>query len=72
MAGIRLVEESMQRQTPHTLNALQKLVMAMGAVSKNAGKKTVFGRDKGQEAYSHFLQMLRATIHAMVLDGLVQ
>ena len=72
MAGIRLVEESMQRQTPHTLNALQKLVMAMAAVSKNAGKKTLFGRDKGQEAYSHFLQVLRATVHAMVLDGLVQ
>lgn len=72
MAGLRLVEENMIRRCPHTLNAFQKLVMAMADVRKNAGKKSLFGRDKGQEAYANFLGKLRATIHSMILDGLIQ
>lgn len=71
MAGLKLVEETMQRRTPHTLNALQHLVMAMADVRKNAGKKSFFGRDKGQEAYAKFLAHLKATVHSMILDGLI-
>lgn len=71
MAGIRMFEEQLQLLTPHTYNALQKLVMAMADLAKNAGKKTLFGRDKGQEAYANFLSMLKVTIHSMVLDRLI-
>lgn len=72
MTGLRLVEETMQRNTPHTLNALTKLVMAMADVRKNSGKKTLFGRDKGQESYAAFLKTLKITVHSMVLDGVIQ
>jgi len=72
MAGMGLYQDQLQIMTPHTLNALQKLVMAMADVVKNAEKKTFFGRDKGQEAYSHFLKILKITIHAMVLDGVIR
>jgi len=39
MAGIRMFEEQLQIMSPHTLNALQKLVMAMADLAKNSGKK---------------------------------
>lgn len=45
--------------------------MAMAEVANNAGKKTFFGRDKGQKSYTKFLEKLRATLHSMVLDGLI-
>ncbi len=44
----------------------------MADVTKNTGKKTLFDRDKGQESYSKFLSMLKITIQAMVLDGVVR
>lgn len=72
MAGIRLYEERLRIETPHTYNALTKLVMAMAAVENNAGKRTFFGRDKGAEAYSKFLQALKLTLHSMVLDGVAR
>ena len=45
MAGIRMYEEQLRIITPHTFNALQKLVMAMTDTANNAGKKTFFGKD---------------------------
>lgn len=72
MAGMRLYQDQLQIMTPHTLNALQKLVMAMADVVKNADKKTFFGRDKGQKSYSLFLQALKITNHAMILDGVIR
>lgn len=72
MAGMRLYEEQLRIMTPHTFNALQKLVMAMADVTKNAGKKTLFGRDKGQESYSKFLSALKGTLQSMVLDGVIR
>ena len=71
MAGIRMFEEQLRLMTPHTFNALTKLVMAMAGVAKNAGKKTFFGRDKGQESYSKFLETLKITLQCMVLDGVI-
>lgn len=72
MAGLRTIEENMHVLTPHTLNTLQKLVMAMVGVNNSVGKKTLFGRDKGQEAYSKFLLALKVTAHAMILDGVIE
>ncbi len=61
----------MQLMTPHTFNALSKLVLSMAKVNNNAGKKTFFGKDKGQESYSKFLGMLKNTLQSMVLDGVI-
>jgi hypothetical protein len=72
MAGIRLYEHNLRVLSPHTFNSLQHLVMSMAAVHKNAGKKTFFGRDKGQDSYSKFLVTLRSTLQSMLLDGLVK
>ena len=72
MAGNKLFEEQLRIMTPHTYNALTKLIMAMAGVSKNAGKKTFFGRDKGQEAYEKFLNSLKATLQCMVLDEVIR
>lgn len=69
---MRLYREQLPIVIPHTFNSLQKLVMAMADVVKNADKRTWFGSDKGQLAYAHFLKMLRATLQSMVLDQLVR
>lgn len=71
MAGNKLFEEQLHLITPHTYNALTKLVMAMSGVVKNSGKKTLFGRDKGQESYSKFLITLQKALQSMVLDGVI-
>ena len=72
MAGNQLFERQLRHFSPHTCNALTKLVMAMAAVTKNTGKKTLFGRDKGQESYSKFLEALKVSLQAMILDRLIQ
>ena len=63
---------SFQQSSPHTFNALQKLVMAMADYQKNRGRKTFFGRDKGLIAYKAFEEALRDTLLAMVLDGAIK
>ena len=68
MAGIRMFEEQLQIMSPHTLNALQKLVMAMADLAKNAGKKTFFGRDKGQEAYKIHEDFHMEMVAKMLID----
>lgn len=72
MAGIRMYEDQMRIMTPHTFNALQKLVMSMADVVKNAGKTTFFGHDKGLKSYAQFLSKLKETLQSMVLDGVVR
>jgi len=72
MAGNKYYEQLLQLQFPHTYNALTKLVMAMADVAKNTGKKSFFGRDKGQEAYDKFQKSLRITIQCMVLDSVIR
>jgi hypothetical protein len=72
MAGVRIIEDQLRLTIPYTFNALTKLVMAMADVAKNAGKRTFFGRDKGQASYSEFLRALKVTVHSMVLDRVVQ
>ena len=72
MAGDPFAKQQLQIIFPHTHNALQKLVMAMEDVSKNTGKKTFFGKDKGQEAYDKFQKSLRVTIQCMVLDSVIR
>lgn len=61
-----------QESAPHTFNALQHLVMAMADFSKNRGKTSFFGKDKGLAAYKKFEDKLRDTLLAMVLDGVIE
>ncbi|MEW7986747.1 MAG: hypothetical protein AB2805_03830 [Candidatus Thiodiazotropha sp.] len=60
-----------QIRFPHTFNSLQQLVMAMAKYEKNRGKKTLFGKDKGLNSYKKFEDVLRDTLLAMVVDGVV-
>ncbi len=60
-----------QIRFPHTFNSLQKLIMAMATYQKNRGKKTLFGKDKGLDSYKKFESVLRDTLLAMVVDGVV-
>lgn len=48
MTGIQLFEEQLRIMTPHTYNALQKLVMSMAKVAKNANKKPYLAAIKGR------------------------
>lgn len=72
MAGNTFFREQLQIMYPHTHNALTKLVMAMASVVKNTGKKTFFGKDKGQEAYNEFKNTLGITLQCMVLDSIIK
>lgn len=72
MSGSQFFQDQLRIITPHTYNALQKLVMAMADLKKNIGKKTLFGRDKGQESYSKFLEKLKITLQAMILDDIMK
>jgi hypothetical protein len=44
MAGIRLFEEQLRLMTPHTFNALTKLVMAMAGIAKMQVKNILWSR----------------------------
>lgn len=68
MAGSSYYQKLLPLQYPHSYNAMTKLVVAMAKVSKNAGKKTFFGKDKGQESYQKFIEALRVTMQSMILD----
>ena len=62
----------LQASMPHTFNSLQALVIAMAKFQKNKGKKTLFGRDKGREAWEMFEQELKKTMASMFLDDLIE
>ncbi len=61
----------LQDAIPHTFNSLQKFVMAMAKFQKHRGKKTLFGRDKGREAWEVFEQELKKIMTSMFMDGVV-
>ncbi|MCF6282591.1 MAG: hypothetical protein L3J28_10375 [Candidatus Polarisedimenticolaceae bacterium] len=57
---------------PTAFAKLTKLIMAMTAVKQDSGKKTLFGKDKGAKAFSKFLALLKETLDAMVVDGVIK
>jgi len=57
---------------PTAFAKLTKLIMAMTAVKKDSGKKTLFGNDKGAKAFSKFLALLKETLDAMLVDGVIK
>lgn len=56
---------------PYSYSAMTHLVMAMANISKNSGKRTLFGRDKGIPAYKKFFERLRNQLSAMVTDSYI-
>lgn len=72
LAGDKNVELFLRTNVPHTYNAFQNFVMAMADFVKNRGKKSFFGRDKGQESYENFLIQLKKSIHCLLLDGQIK
>lgn len=72
MAGNRMFEDNLRIASPHTFSAMQKLVLSMANVSKNAGKTSLFGRDKGAQAYKEFVKCVRLTVLAMMMDRIVR
>ncbi len=63
-----LKEEEFRIQYPHTLHALQNLIMAIVDYQKNQGKFSFFGKDKGLKAYQKFMESIRDTRDAMIID----
>lgn len=63
------LKEVMRKKIPHTHNSLTHLILALEKVTKNTGKKTLFGRDKGVAAYDNLILSIGKTITAMTLDG---
>ncbi len=57
---------------PTAFAKLTKLIMAMTCVKRDSGKKTLFGKDKGAKAFSKFLALLKETLDAMVVDGVIK
>ena len=43
---------------PHTNEPFQRLIMAAADAYNNAGKKSFFGKDKGQESFEKFMKIL--------------
>ena len=57
---------------PRTNEPFQRLIMAAADAGKNAGKKSWFGKDKGQESFAKFMNILtRDVALALVEDGQV-
>lgn len=68
----RTTVEAFQAKFPHTLNALQHLVMSMADFANSRGKKSLFGKDRGLAAYKKFEDKFRDALLAMVLDGVIE
>lgn len=63
---------ALDRFSPYSHQALQNFVMAMTDVVKNTGKKSLFGRDKGADAYEKFILSLLRVVKGMGADGQIQ
>lgn len=69
--SISEAREALASMAPNTAAAMTWMVPAMEAAERNAGKRSVFGKDKGAEALGKFLGTLRTTVSALYRDGLI-
>lgn len=65
-------EKETLKTMPTSFAKLTKLIMAMTRVKQDSGKKTLFGKDKGAKAFSKFLAILKETLEAMLVDGVIK
>lgn len=69
MAGDPHARAALDRFAPLSYAALQVMIMAMDDYVKNIGKKSFFGRDKGQDAQVKYLEYFMRLMLAMNKDG---
>ena len=62
----------MEREMPNVHNAWTYVVPAMAKFAKDAGKRSLFGRDKGADAYNEFLKKLRLVVVGLYADYVVR
>ena len=67
-----MLGEELETKWPNTVRILHKLVKAADSCVKNAGKKTIFGKDKFHNSKVKFLYVLALTIDAMIEDGIIR
>ena len=72
MSDTSSFEKRSLQAMPNAFTAITKLIMAMAGVTKDSGKKTLFGKDKGEKAFSKFLAILKEALDAMTTDGVIQ
>jgi hypothetical protein len=72
MGKLTSFEKEHLKIMPTAFAKLTKLIMAMTCVKRDSGKKTLFGKDKGAKAFSKFLALLKETLDAMVVDGVIK
>ena len=56
---------------PNILNAWTHVVPALAKYAKREGRRSILGRDKGEEAYRQLIKKLRLVILGLYGDGLV-
>lgn len=61
----------LQAKYPQTHRSIGSLVLAMDYASRNIGKRSWYGADKGKEAYRKIGAGLRDTVIALHAEGLV-
>ncbi len=59
-------------RTPNSFAVMQRLVMALAAVHKSYGKKTLFGRSPTVKAYAKLDSVMSEQIIALRIDGLIE
>lgn len=64
-AAVRLLEGPMK----NTLNAWTHVVPALAKYAKYEGKRSLFGRDKGESAYQELIEKLRLVPLGLYSDG---
>jgi hypothetical protein len=62
----------LQKRLPHTYLAMERLIMAMADAHNSEGKTGLFGRDRGLASYKKFEAVLKDTLLALTLDGVVR
>jgi hypothetical protein len=65
------LQEDFFKKYPHSANSLTKFLVAMDNAKKHTGKKTLFGKDKGLEAFIEFKKRLNELINSCILDGVI-
>lgn len=70
MAGNAILQKSLA-DTPATYLAFQEMVMAMADAENTRGKRSLLGKDKGEQAYQAFLEKFKKAVHALYGDNLV-
>ena len=65
------LSQSFELTAPNMLNAWTHVVPALAKYGKSQGKRSFFGRDKGEEAYRELIEKLKLLVLGLYGDGLL-